>query len=172
MTKAECRRQVRALLEANRQRLPELSAAALEALRTNAHFVVARRVLLFHSLPDEVCTHQFLYEIAQTKQVFLPVVQGDVMYVAEFRPDDDLLQGAFRIQEPQGEPYRGDIDVAVVPGMAFDNVGYRLGRGKGYYDRFLATNDCYKIGLCFSFQRLATIPSEAHDVQMDAVVSD
>ncbi len=172
MTKAECRRQVRALLEANRQRLPELSVAALATLRTNAHFVAARRVLLFHSLSDEVCTHQFLHEIATTKQVFLPVVQGDTMYIAEFRPHDDLQQGAFRIQEPQGEPYVGMIDAAVVPGVAFDNAGHRLGRGKGYYDKFLATNDCYKIGLCFSFQRLPSIPSEAHDVLMDEVVSD
>ncbi len=172
LTKADCRWQVRALLEENRQRLPELSVAALKALRTNANFVAARRVLLFHSLPDEVCTHRFLQEIAETKQVFLPIVQGRKMWVTEFRSNDALRQGAFRIQEPQGEPYAGMIDAAVVPGVAFDNAGHRLGRGKGYYDKFLATNDCYKIGLCFSFQRLPSIPSEAHDVLMDEVVSD
>ena len=63
------------------------------------------------------------------------------------------------------------IDLALVPGMAFDAAGHRLGRGKGYYDRFLGEHPhIYKIGVCFPFQRVAEVPSEAHDVVMDEVI--
>jgi 5-formyltetrahydrofolate cyclo-ligase len=63
------------------------------------------------------------------------------------------------------------IDVAVVPGMVFDAQGHRLGRGKGYYDRFLAKlPGVYKIGLCFSWQMVDEVPSEANDITMDEVM--
>ena len=85
----------------------------------------------------------------------------------------DLQEGAFHIMEPIGEPF-GDhdqINVALVPGMAFDAAGRRLGRGKGYYDRFLAAHPhLYKIGVCFPFQRVAEVPFEEHDVCMDLIV--
>ena len=86
----------------------------------------------------------------------------------------DLQEGAFHILEPVGEPFTDydQIDVALVPGMAFDAAGHRLGRGKGYYDRFLAAHPhLHKIGVCFPFQRVAEVPSEAHDIIMDEVIS-
>lgn len=76
--------------------------------------------------------------------------------------------------EPTGEPFTdyAAIDVAVVPGMGFDTSCRRLGRGKGYYDRLLpkAANAC-KIGVCFGFQLLASIPADGHDVKMDRIIT-
>ena len=64
-----------------------------------------------------------------------------------------------------------DIDTAIIPGIAFDRKGHRLGRGKGYYDRFLAdTPYIYKIGVCFDFQKVDHVPHSAHDVRMDEVL--
>ena len=60
--------------------------------------------------------------------------------------------------------------MVVVPGMAFDAQGNRLGRGKGYYDRFLPKVQAYKIGMCFAFQHFDYITHEAHDVKMDEVI--
>jgi 5-formyltetrahydrofolate cyclo-ligase len=63
------------------------------------------------------------------------------------------------------------IDVVLVPGVAFDAQGHRLGRGKGYYDRFLqSVSDIKKIGVCFDFQKVESVPAEAHDVVVDIVV--
>jgi 5-formyltetrahydrofolate cyclo-ligase len=78
--------------------------------------------------------------------------------------------------EPTGEVFSVDsyheIDLAVIPGVAFDRHGARLGRGKGYYDRLLSLMlNAYKIGICFPFQLLEHIPSEPHDVLMNEVVS-
>ena len=64
------------------------------------------------------------------------------------------------------------LSIAIVPAMAFDKQGHRLGRGKGYYDRFLSRiPNIYKIGVCFPFQMLESIPSESTDVVMDEVIT-
>ena len=76
--------------------------------------------------------------------------------------------------EPAGPPFTDyhSISVALVPGMAFDAAGHRLGRGRGYYDRFLSAHPpLYKIGVCFPFQRVAEVPSEEHDVAMNEVIA-
>ena len=66
-----------------------------------------------------------------------------------------------------------EIDLAVIPGVAFDRHGVRLGRGKGYYDRLLPLMlNAYRIGICFPFQLLEQLPSEPHDVLMNEVVDD
>ena len=62
------------------------------------------------------------------------------------------------------------IDTALVPGMAYDAQGHRLGRGKGYYDRLLAGLDCRKIGVCFDFQKVSEVPVDVHDIPVDIVV--
>jgi 5-formyltetrahydrofolate cyclo-ligase len=111
--------------------------------------------------------------IASGKTVVLPVVLGDELELRVYSGDDSMETGAFGIMEPMGEPYVGDVDVAIVPGVAFSDGGVRLGRGKGFYDRMLKSLPCYKIGLCFSFQRMdISSLAEPHDVLMDEVVSD
>jgi 5-formyltetrahydrofolate cyclo-ligase len=85
-----------------------------------------------------------------------------------------LERGAFGILEPRGEVFLDydQVEVAIVPGMAFDKAGHRLGRGKGFYDRLLPRlTQAHKIGVCFPFQYLDEIPCEEHDVVMDEVIS-
>ena len=75
--------------------------------------------------------------------------------------------------EPSGELFThyDSIDVAIIPGMAFDAGGNRLGRGKGYYDRLLARiPDVYKIGICFDFQKVESVPADINDIKMDEVI--
>jgi 5-formyltetrahydrofolate cyclo-ligase len=85
---------------------------------------------------------------------------------------EDLIPGRFGVREPQGPIYPDPPRVVLVPGLAFDFQGRRLGRGAGYYDRFLATlpSTIRKIGVCFSFQVLTDIPAEPHDQRVDAIV--
>jgi 5-formyltetrahydrofolate cyclo-ligase len=85
----------------------------------------------------------------------------------------ELIPGRFGIREPAPGPSPNQLDLIVVPGLAFSAEGNRLGRGAGFYDRFLATvpQTTFKIGVCFEFQLVSSIPHEPHDVTMDAVVS-
>lgn len=132
-------------------------------------------MLLYNALPDEVDT-SLLVETAvvMRKKILLPVVVGDDLELRVF--GGELKTGAYGIQEPTDlDELFVDfekIDLAVVPGMAFDKVGHRLGRGKGYYDKLLCQcTDLHKIGLCFDFQLLEDVPAEEHDIVMDEVLS-
>ena len=82
--------------------------------------------------------------------------------------------GAYNIMEPVGEVFTdyAQIDLAVIPGVAFDRQLNRMGRGKGFYDRLLPQlGDAYKIGICFDFQLVESIECEEHDIRMDEVIS-
>ena len=201
MNKQELRKEIR-----NRKRqftqgqLGELSLSAISKLRKHPKVMAAHTLLLYYSLPDEVNTHEWIDElVAEGKRVLLPVVVNDKdMVIREYTGKHDLAEGSFHIMEPVGklfaeEDYQ-EIEVAIIPGMSFDDDGHRLGRGKGYYDRFLAKlrgtevdksgtevdksdtedknlgTEVYKIGVCFSFQKLQEIPFESHDILMNEVI--
>ena len=132
--------------------------------------------MAYWPLPDEVDIRPLIDRlVAEGKTVLLPrVVDDRTMELRRYTSSADLAEGAFHIMEPTGPLFVDDdqIDVALVPGVAFDAAGHRLGRGRGYYDRFLARcSGVRKIGVCFPFQRVAEVPSEPYDVVMDEVVS-
>lgn len=153
--------------------LKQMSVPIIEALKRHPKFVVAKKILLYHSLPDEVCTHFLIQECAKTKQILLPVVKNDDLVLKKYKDEKSLSEGAFSILEPIGEEESFDsIDLIVVPGMAFDLQGNRLGRGKGYYDRLLSKfSNVFTIGICFPFQMLKSIPTESFDRPVDFVIS-
>lgn len=157
------------------QCLPEWSLAAVTKLEQHPWFVRSRRILLFHSLPDEVCTHELIKRYQDVKEILLPTVVGDYLELHFCNSASNTHRGAFNIIESQGdllpESQYHTIDLAVIPGVAFDASGNRLGRGRGYYDRLLPHLDCHTIGLCFPFQLIDAVPHEAHDKAVDAVVS-
>ncbi len=156
------------------------SSAILSALLSDIHFANARTLLLYSALPDEVQINP-LFDglIAQGKTILLPRVISDTdMELRLYTGAESLQLGAFGILEPTGLLFTdyAAIDVAVIPGMAFDADGHRLGRGKGYYDRFLSklsslNAKLYKIGLCFPWQLVDEVPSDAYDIMMDCVIS-
>ncbi len=153
----------------------ELAAKSREViarLEANALFQSAQTVMLYWSLPDEVCTHQLIARILGQKRVILPVVVGNDIRPVELISLDQLHEGAFRIQEPSSDKvFSEKIDLIVLPGMAFAPDGSRLGRGRGYYDRFLAANSSVPtIGLAFDFQIFPTLPIEPHDVKIGTVI--
>jgi 5-formyltetrahydrofolate cyclo-ligase len=95
------------------------------------------------------------------------------MELRRYSLETDLCPGALNIMEPTSDVFAdyAAIDVAVIPAMAYDSEGHRLGRGRGYYDRFLETvPHIYKIGVCFDFQKVACVPVESTDVSVDCVV--
>lgn len=156
----------------SQQDLSEMALPVISAVLANEKVRGAHTVLCYHALPDEVPTAGILRELlAMGKVVLLPRVVSDMeMTVHRFQSDADLVVGAYGILEPCGEEWHDAIDIAIVPGMAFDRVGHRLGRGKGYYDLFLSQHpNTYKIGICYPFQLLDNVPADNHDIVMNEV---
>jgi 5-formyltetrahydrofolate cyclo-ligase len=151
--------------------LSSLSNAVLAKLANHLLFQDARTVLLFHALPDEIDTRSFIEQWCAAKNILLPVVRGDNLELKSYAKGQ-LTVGAFGISEPQGVPFTDfdAIDLAIVPGIAFDSEGHRLGRGRGYYDRLLPLIKAPKIGLCFPFQLVERVPTASFDVKVDEVI--
>lgn len=176
MLKKELRQEIRARKrQFSEAQLRELSLSVLLRMLDNQHVKEADTILMYYSLPDEVFTHEVINTLVEEgKTVLLPVVlNGEDMELRLYRGAEDLKTGSFGIMEPVGKPFLSysEIDVAIIPGMSFDNDGNRLGRGKGYYDRLLAKiPQTYKIGMCFDFQKTDKVPTEETDIRMDEVL--
>lgn len=166
-TKQEIRRQVKDLLREGTS-----SSGPLCRLEQEPLFRSAGTVLLYWSMPEEVDTHTLIQKWSSSKRIVLPKVCGESLELRLYDPDR-MVPGYRGILEPSEEaPIVPDeeIELAVVPGLAFDPAGHRLGRGKGYYDRLLPRLHCPKLGLAFSCQILDEIPIEPHDVALDKII--
>lgn len=190
MEKKELRAYIRKVKQRQQQdMLARQSALLCDRLLRHPRIVAAATVLLYWPLPDEVDTWALIRSLcAQGKRVLLPKVISDTaMTLHPYDGDGAMAIGPFGILEPCTPPIalaelqaitlpddgngKGNKAVAIVPGMAFDRQGHRLGRGKGYYDRLLQQlPHLYTIGLCFSFQLVDGVPAEATDIAMDEVV--
>lgn len=173
MEKQDIRKQIKALKKAHTaEQLAQQSKLIMQKVESHPGFQKANIVMLYCSLPDEVQTMQFIEKWRNKKQIILPTVVGDDIIPVKLDADTQFAEGDFNIQEPQNNPYTGTYDLIIVPGVGFDKNGNRLGRGRGYYDRFLCHFPTVKkIGICFDFQMVDEIPTEATDIRMDEVIS-
>ena len=155
---------------------PEQALRQSEAVVERLLQILAQRkpqvVALFAPLRDEVQIGSLMQRIGC--RVVVPRVEGDEMEFYDLA-SGALAEGSFGIMEPQcGEPIEPrKIDVMVVPGVAFTPSGDRLGRGKGFYDRYLSREGfrAYCVGVCYPHQMVDELPVEPHDRRMDEVVS-
>ena len=157
-----------------------LSAEACRHAAGHDAFARAAAVLLFDPLPDEIDARPLLVAaLGAGKRVALPRVDwdaGTMRAVEVSGPDFDAETRRHGVREP-GEGTvidPADLGLILVPGLAFDAAGHRLGRGKGFYDRFLtdAPRAAHRLGLAFAFQILDRVPAEAHDRRVDAIVTE
>lgn len=173
MDKKTLRQEIRARKKScSQEQLRDESARIMRKLEGHPDFQRAENVMLYASLPDEVQTLDFIETWRDSKRIILPTVTGDDIIPVELSAGSTMVEGDFHILEPDNHPYEGPLDLIVVPGMAFDRQGHRLGRGKGYYDRFLIKYpDVKTIGICFSFQLLDAVPAEPHDQVIDEIIT-
>lgn len=151
------------------------AAGVFAQLEKMAAFMMADRILMYHSLPDELSTRDFLDRWARRKRFFLPRVNGVNLDILPY-DRSTLRLGAFHIEEPGGMDTTDvdDIELIVVPAVAFDRRGNRIGRGKGYYDRLLAHTKALKVGVGYDFQLRdeGEIEPDTFDVPLDVVITE
>lgn len=174
MKKEEIRRLIKAhkSILSDREK-EEASRNAFGMLEKTKPFIMAMNILLYNSLPDELSTHEFIDKWYGRKKIFLPRVNGEDLDILPY-DRSSVKPGAFGIEEPQGDNVAdlSEVGLIVVPGIAYDLKGNRIGRGRGYYDRLLNGTDIPKIGMAYHFQLLDEIETEPHDVKVDMVITD
>jgi 5-formyltetrahydrofolate cyclo-ligase len=156
---------------------PEATAAIIARLLSLDCWRSARTILAYHPLAGEVDLLRLLAE-ENAKEWIFPRVDGDFLSLHRWTPDAPWLTGPFGIREPDPEtwPVVGfeKVDLALIPALAFDREGNRLGRGKGYYDRLMGRPGFWalRIGIVTERFLMPGIPTEPHDIGMDLVVTE
>ena len=157
--------------------MPETSAAICAGLQALDCWSTARTVLTYHPLSTEIDLRPLLSE-SQAKEWIFPRVAGESLSLHRWIRNAPWRTGPFGIREPDPnhwpEVRHEAVDLALIPGLAFDRNGNRLGRGKGFYDRLMGTGEfrALKIGIVTERFLLPEIPTESHDIGMDLVVTE
>ena len=136
-------------------------------------------VMAYVSKPPEVDTHPFIRDLLREgRRVVVPIIEKETRTLRlSYLWDTTLLvKSTFHVPEPIGNEIpaqASDIQTVIIPLLAFDRRGNRLGYGAGYYDRFLAQNPgVKKIGVAFSCQEMDSVPGDENDVRIDIVVTE
>lgn len=171
MTKAERRKQMKSLNTAlTSQQREELSTQIFRQVEQLPPFAGAKVVALFSALKDEPSTSEALARWSRIKRIVLPRVEGEVMRFYDYVPSA-MTDGAFGISEPDATTLclPEEIDLIIVPGVAFTADGMRLGRGKGFYDKYLSQNGfrAFKTGVCYPHQIIDELPTDPHDIPVN-----
>ncbi|SHH53271.1 5-formyltetrahydrofolate cyclo-ligase [Clostridium collagenovorans DSM 3089] len=140
-----------------------------------------KNIMLYYSFKNEVSTEKYITKLLNSDfNVILPYSQISTKAIIPYlikNLKEDLSKSSFGILEPNiniNSVFPIDkIEVVVIPGIAFDIQGNRMGFGAGFYDRFLIKNEnMIKIAICYDFQLLNSIPNEPHDVKMDIIITE
>lgn len=166
----------------NKEEIHIKSSAIKEKLFQLEEFQAANFIFSFISFKDEVFTHEIIREaLTMGKGIGVPVTidKPRKMLVSQLKDfDRELELGFYDILTPKKEFERivapDTVDLVLVPGLAFDKYGYRVGYGGGYYDRFFAQldKDVPKVALCFGLQIYHQVPTDSYDIPVDYIVTE
>jgi len=160
--------------EENRKKSKEIK----ERLFRLKEYRDAKTVLFYVSYNGEAFTHEIIKEALGNKKVVVPISNKEdkTLSLSVLGSWDDLELGSYDIFEPKKECIReisvDKIDLIIVPGVAFDLSGNRMGHGKGYYDKLLGKTKAITVGLAFKFQLVENIPTELHDKPVDIIITE
>lgn len=177
---------LRAVAEARRLRQPDkdrLSRLIVERFIATDEYAACETLLSYVHVRNEVRTHDFLRDaLKQDKRIAVPYCVGNELELFLLESMEELTPGTLGILEPKPELRANaskkidvaDIDLIMVPGVAFDTRGGRLGHGRGYYDRLLAGKrpDAAAVAVAFECQLIPQVPMGRHDVPMDRLVTE
>ena len=156
------------------------SAQIKNRLFASSWYQEAGTILFYVSYDNEVNTHEMIQEsLVKGKNVMVPKTDSKkkTLVISRLLCWDDLCPGTYTILESKDDCVREvpitSIDLCIIPGVAFDHNGNRIGHGGGYYDRLLqAECHAHRIGLAFEFQVMKRIPIETHDIRVEKIITE
>ena len=154
----------------------EKSLVINQKVISSQYFKQSNIIGLYVNISSEVDTSLLINICLKDKVLALPRVNGDTMDFYLINSINDLKEGSFHILEPKDYCQKidvNDLDLVIVPGIVFDHDNYRIGYGKGYYDKYFVSGfQGYKLGLAFSFQYVDHIERDEYDQKLDEVITD
>lgn len=171
------KKQARTKAKANISKLSDAqkewaSGAIADAISGLDVFRRSHKVFIYLGTSTEPDTQEIVgLALMAEKVVCVPRVHGDDMDAIAITPFTDFRTNKWGILEPVGSHRVDEIDLAIVPLVAYDGLN-RLGHGKGYYDRYLACHDCYVIGLAFDCQKVDDLEAEPNDIPLDCLITE
>ena len=170
---------IRKLILKKRNSLPEkkllsFSERIKASLFSAKEYQSAKAVMFYVSFNKEVSTHKMIIESLKTKIGIVPKCVKNEIVPHKIQSFSELKKGTLGILEPKTKKVfpKEKIDLIIVPGIAFDKRGFRIGYGKGYYDRFLKNIKAMKIALVFEFQVIEKVPNHEKDVPVDKIITE
>lgn len=171
--------EIRKKLIEKRKNLSEItksqwSEKILDKLRKEKDFLKAKNILFYLPIKGEVNLTKLTDYIKKDQKIYLPAIKNDEIVIKEFKSSSNLKEGKYLCLEPKHEKISKEeiLDLALIPGIAFDKKGNRIGFGKGYYDKLLKKINCLKIGIAYQFQILKKIPTEKHDQKVNKIITE
>lgn len=140
----------------------------------NKDILFSKTLLIYISINSEVDTIKIINYFLNTKNIAVPKIIDNNMYFCYVTNLNELTSGKYNIPEPTNENIVTDFDnaICIVPGICYDKKNYRIGYGKGYYDRFLSKNKIKTIGLCYKECMIEKIDNDKYDYKIDEVITD
>ncbi|RLD99860.1 MAG: 5-formyltetrahydrofolate cyclo-ligase [Aquificota bacterium] len=162
--------------ELSPQERENLSLAIREKVKVRPEFREASQVAFYHPFSGEVDILPLAWEALKVgKKVLFPRVEGEELVFCPVKNSRELRAGYMGISEPSTPPLpQEEIELFLVPGVAFDSEGYRLGMGGGFYDRVLSKKGRWQmaLGVAYDFQLLKALPRDWWDKQVDLIVTE
>lgn len=135
-------------------------------------FIYARDILIYYSINDEIDTLKLIkYSLEHKKRVFIPRCDDDMDFYL-VKNLNDLVNGKFNIMVSKSSVNDYCNSICITPGICFDKAFYRIGYGKGYYDKFFNTYNGVKIGLCYDDCLIDDTYHDCYDIPVDIIVTD
>ena len=148
-----------------------LSIVLVQNLKETKEYQQAKNIMIFYPKENEVNLLSLLSD--ESKNFYLPKIDGENLLCCPYKDGDELCVSCFKTQEPKSEPTENSIlDLIVVPALAVDKEGYRLGYGGGFYDRFLTGINATKL-VCIPKEFVVkTVFPEKHDIKINVIITD
>lgn len=157
-----------------REYIEKTSAEIFAQIEKLPNFKVAENIFIYINYSSEIITKNFIEKYLGTKNIYVPKIVGENMELILLKDFSELEKNSFGILEPTtNEYYTGKVDLVITPGLAFSKKGYRLGYGKGHYDKYFARKK-YKlaIGVCATQLLVDYLPQDNFDQAVDLVVTE
>lgn len=140
----------------------------------NKDILFSKTLLIYISINSEVDTIKIINYFLNTKNIAVPKIIDNDMFFCYVTNLNELTSGKYNIPEPTNENIVTDFDnaICIVPGICYDKKNYRVGYGKGYYDRFLSKNKIKTIGLCYKECMIEKIDNDKYDYKIDEVITE